>query len=57
VPEKADVSYVDPFHPSFFGFVKDSKVWADRNLKPADFGLGKSPAAVDPPGSPEWPHR
>ena len=57
VPEKADVSYVDPFYPSFFGFVKDSKVWADRNLKPADFGLGKAPVAVDPPGSPEWPFR
>lgn len=57
VPEKADVSYVDPFYPSFYGFIKDPAFWPGRNLKPADFGLGKSPVAVDPPGTPEWPFR
>ncbi len=57
VPTKADVSYVDPYHPSFYGFVKDPTFWPGRNLRPMDFGLGKSPAAVDPPGSPEWPFR
>ena len=57
VPEKADVSYVDPFYPSFYGFIKDPAFWPGRNLKPADFGLGKAPVAVDPPGSPEWPFR
>ena len=25
VPTKADVSYVDPFYPSFYGFTKDEK--------------------------------
>jgi hypothetical protein len=57
VPEKADVAYVDPFYPSFFGFIKDETFWPGRNLMPSDFALGKSPAAVDPAGSPEWPHR
>lgn len=57
VPEKADVDYVDPFYPSFFGFIKDKEFWPGRNLKPGDFDLGKSPPAVDPPGTPEWPFR
>ncbi len=57
VPDEADVAFVDPFHPSFFGFIKDKEFWPGRNLKPEDFGLGKSPKAVDPPGSPEWPFR
>lgn len=57
VPERADVSYVDPFYPSFFGFIKDETFWPGRNLKPSDFDLGKSPSAVDPEGSPEWPFR
>ena len=57
VPEKADAALVDPFYPSFFGFIKDPAYWPGRNLKPADFDLGKSPAAVDPEGSPAWPFR
>ena len=57
VPEKADVAYVDPFYPSFFGFIKDPSFWPGRNLKPEDFALGKAPVAVDPAGSPEWPFR
>lgn len=57
VPEKADVSFVDPYYPSFFGFIKDETFWPGRNLKPSDFDLGKSPKAVDPEGSPEWPFR
>lgn len=57
VPEKADVSYVDPFYPSFYGFVKDAEFWPGRNLSPADFGLGKAPSAIDPAGSPDWPFR
>ncbi len=57
VPETADVTYVDPFYPSFYGFVKDPAFWPGRNLHPADFDLGKAPVAVDPAGSPEWPFR
>ena len=56
VPEKADVSYVDPFYPSFFGFTKGDW-WKDRDLQPSDFGLGKSPVIPDPNGSPKWDFR
>lgn len=57
VPEAANVDYVDPYYPSFFGFINDKSVWPKRNLKPSDFGLGKSPPAADPPGTPNWPFR
>lgn len=57
VPKKANVSFVDPYYPSFYGFVRDKKFFAERNLKPEDFGLGRSPVAKDPPGSPDWPFR
>ena len=57
VPEKADVDYVDPFYPSFYGFVKGKDYWKNHDLQPEDFGLGKSPAIPDLPGSPKWPHR
>ena len=59
VPEKAKVNFVDPFYPSFYGFwkKKDGDKWKERALVPSDFGLGKDPAAVDPPGSPEWGFR
>lgn len=57
VPAKADVQYVDPFYPSFYGFIRTPDYWKNLNLKPADFGLGKSPSQADPEGSPEWAHR
>lgn len=57
VPEAANVEFVDPFYPSFYGFIRDKNFWPKRNLFPADFALGKSPVAVDPPGSPKWPFR
>ncbi len=44
VPAKADVGYVDPFTPTFYGFIKDAGYYKQRNLKPADFALGKSPS-------------
>lgn len=43
VPEKANVNYVDPFEPTFFSFLPKA-YWEERQLKPADFGLGKSPS-------------
>lgn len=43
VPDKADVAYVDPFTPSDYGFLNDAGYYKTRNLKPADFALGKSP--------------
>ena len=43
VPEKADVSYIDPFVPSAYSFVRKEGYFKELNLKPADFGYGKSP--------------
>ena len=57
VPEKANVEYVDPFYPTFYGFINDTKYYETLNWKPADFALGKAPHREDPPGSPKWPHR
>jgi len=58
VPESADVAYVDPFYPSFYGFLKDRKnYWMKQNMKPSDYGLGKVVSAVDPSGTPNWPFR
>lgn len=41
VPEEANVSFVDPYEPSFYGFV-DGNAYLERKLTPSDFGLGKS---------------
>lgn len=57
VPEKADVEYVDPFYPTFYGFINDKDYYRNLNLKPEDFALGKAPHREDPPGSPAWPFR
>jgi len=58
VPSEVDVAYVDPFYPSFYGFLKDKKdYWKNKDMQPADFGLGKVPTAVDPTGTPSWPFR
>jgi hypothetical protein len=58
VPAKADVDYVDPFYPSFYGFLKDKKdYWKNKDMQPADYGLGQVPTAVDPKGTPTWPFR
>jgi hypothetical protein len=46
VPAKADVAFVDPFEPSFYGFL-DGEAWTRRGLKPADLGLGKSTQPFD----------
>ena len=58
VPTNADVAYVDPFYPSFYGFLKDKKnYWKNMDMQPSDYGLGKSPHAEDPSGTPEWNFR
>ena len=57
VLDSANVDFVDPYYPSFYGFIRDKQFWSNRNLHPADFALGKSPVAADPPGSPKWPFR
>jgi hypothetical protein len=57
VPDKADVSYVDPFYPSFYGFIGDAKWWPTADFQAEDFGLGKAPHQPDPKGSPDWAFR
>jgi len=57
VPENADVSYVDPFYLSFYGFIKDKEFWPGQDMQAEDYGLGKSPNAPDPKGTPEWSFR
>ncbi len=57
VPSKADVEFVDPFYPSFYGFISNPDYWADADMTPEDYGLGKTPHMPDPPGTPDWPFR
>lgn len=61
VPEEANVKYVDPFYPSFFGFIRNAKGedhFRDLDLRPEHMDLGKVPdVSPDPKGSPEWNHR
>jgi len=44
VPARADVRVVDPYRPTFFGFVRGEDAYKKRGLRPADLGLGKDPA-------------
>jgi putative heme-binding domain-containing protein len=57
VPDQADVEFVDPFYPSFYGFFRDEDYYQQLDLRPEDFGLGKSPHSPDPQGSPTWAFR
>jgi hypothetical protein len=58
VPNRADVTYIDPFYPSFYGYTKDQKkYWEKKDMQPDDYRLGQSPKAADPTGSPKWPFR
>lgn len=57
VPAKADVDYVDAFYPSFYGFIRDKSFWPGQDMQPGDYGLGKTPAAPDPNGTPKWDFR
>ena len=57
VPKKADVAYVDSFYPSFYGFIRDKAFWPGQDMQAEDYGLGKTPAAPDPKGTPNWPFR
>lgn len=57
IPAKADVEYVDAFYPSFYGFIRDKNWFKDLDMQAEDYGLGKKPHVVDPPGTPHWPFR
>ncbi len=57
VPAKANVDFVDPFYPSFYGFIQKEGWYEKASRRPEDLALGKSPFSEDPPGSPDWPFR
>lgn len=46
VPAKAEVAFVDPFTPTFYGFLP-VEAWTKRAAKPADFALGKATLPFD----------
>jgi len=48
VPDKADVSYIDPFEASAYANNKTSEYYQKLNFKPADYGYGKSPVTGPP---------
>ncbi|MGB0597527.1 MAG: hypothetical protein ACPGLY_12640 [Rubripirellula sp.] len=54
VPDEADVEFVDPFKPSFYGFIREKDYWKNANMQPSDYGLGKVPRMPDPAGTPAW---
>ncbi len=53
VPAKADVAYVDPFEPTNYSAINAPGYYKTRNLKPADYALGKSPATGLPGAAPK----
>jgi len=42
VPAEAEVTYVDPFHPTFYGFNREAGYYERRGLKPSMWDLGSS---------------
>ena len=48
VPDKADVAFVDPFEPTPFRAIGDKDFYKNRNLRPEDYAVGKSPATGTP---------
>ena len=42
ISEKTDVTPIDEFNPTFYGFIKEKGYFKKRNLQPSDFALGKS---------------
>ncbi len=53
VPPAADVAFVDPFQPTFYGFVRDPAAFPTRALRPSDFGLGRTTAPLSFVKAPE----
>lgn len=54
VPEKADVEFVDPFKPSFYGFIREKDYFKNLNMQIGDFEIGKTTEHPDPKGTPDW---
>ncbi|MEM6469794.1 MAG: hypothetical protein AAF802_09605 [Planctomycetota bacterium] len=54
VPEEADVSFVDDYKPSFYGFIREKGYFKELNLQPSEYSLGRFRQVEDPKGTPEW---
>ncbi|EMB18515.1 ThuA domain-containing protein [Rhodopirellula europaea] len=50
VPKSADVSFIDPYVPSFYGF-ETGKLYRERDLRVEEFDLGSSATVFTPKGS------
>ena len=48
VPTRADVTPVDPFQPSFYGFHNEAGFYDQRNLRVSDFQVGSSARTILP---------
>ncbi|MEL7263707.1 MAG: PVC-type heme-binding CxxCH protein, partial [Planctomycetota bacterium] len=58
VPKRANIEFVDPFEPTFYGFIREKNYYSDLNLQPEEYGLGKAlPKRPQPKGTPDWPNR
>ena len=45
------------FIPLFMDLLRDKKYWSGQDMQAKDYGLGKTPHAPDPQGSPSWSFR
>ena len=50
VPKSADVSFIDPYVPSFYGF-ETGKLYRERDLRVEEFDLGSSATVFTPKGT------
>jgi hypothetical protein len=46
VPDEADVTPIDKYQPSFYGFYKEKGFFKERNLRVSDFKLGSSAKSI-----------
>lgn len=53
IPDKADVTPVDPWVPTRFKNIQTKDFYKNRNLKPSDYVLGQSPATGLPQEAPK----
>jgi len=42
VPDSADVTPIDKFEPTFYGFIREKDYFKNLNLRPSDFTVGKN---------------
>ena len=41
VPKQANVAYVDPFYPSFYGFIREKNYWKNLDMQPRGLWVRK----------------